>query len=162
MGKISAVHVVNTYLESDTVLQSYIAPEILTIFPGYAPEQDDGSQIFPYIRYIHLPGFHRRTPKIRIDSVQYWVGDKDLDNVNRILERMIRLLNDSDDNPFGGITDPDASFKIMNMVYRGGIAETIPNEDEGVWEMGCAFEIFYTDISGQTFSLSHFEDALLI
>ena len=160
--KASAIQVVNTFLESDTILSGYIAPQVLQIFPGYAPEQDDGTQIFPYIRYIHIPGFHRYTPKIRVDIVQYWIGDTDLDNVLRIQERLLSLMNSSDDEPFSGIDDPDGNYKIMGMVYRGGVPQTVPNEDEGVWEMGASFEVVYTDVRGKLLYLSYDTDALLI
>lgn len=140
MSKESAIFVVNSWLEQDDVLLRIFGGPF-NIFPGYADEALSGDS-FPYIRYHHIPVVSRNQ-RIRKDYVQYFVGDKDFDRMENILERLMYKLDSDTSTTHIAVPDPSGKYRIDDIIVRGGTVPALPSQDQGVWEHGIQMALIY-------------------
>lgn len=164
MGKPKAVHVLNSYIQSDPILDNLFGSSTVHVFPGVAGEPLPPGVSFPYIRYLDVPLIDRRKSNIRRDFIQYWVGAKDLDSLGNILERLIYILNYDDNQVDRPITDSAGKYKIWDVITFGGTRPDIPNQDEGVWEQSITVTLSYVIVSYDwetSDSVQHYMDALI-
>lgn len=141
----SAVFVLNKRISQDPIIKSIWHPAVVNIFPGLAEEPLGGEKSYPYIRYLSVPVISARNMWVRRDVVQYFVGSKDIDLLQKVLERLIYIL-DSPDQVLSSWPANDVAnqFKIQSTVVLGGTPQTLPSQDEGVWEQGISVSMIYT------------------
>ena len=161
-GKETAVFVVNKWLEQDPVLLNLFGKTI-HIYPGYADEPEGGAPSYPYIRYHHIPVISKMQ-NIRKDYVQYFVGDKDFDRMENILERLMYILDSDQTTTHIAVPDVSGKYRIDDIMVRSGTMPHQPSQDEGVWEHGIQMALVYVIRShdwGEPKNRVSFMDALL-
>lgn len=152
---------VNKKISQDPILQGVFGGDV-NIFPGYAGEPLGGNKSYPYIRYLYVPIIARQSVHIRRDNVQYIVGHKDLTIVARMIERLMFILNSSDNLSDFAVQDMEGKYKIMDIIVNGATPQVLPSQDEGVWEQGLNCTVLYTIVNPGWDVTHHVIDALLV
>lgn len=137
-----AVFLLNDYLKRDTTLKS-IMGDGFNIFPNVADEPIDGTNSFPYIRYIAIPGIGPFW-RVRTDIIRYYVGDNSFVRAGRIMQRLIELINIEESD--SSLPLKSSKWKVQSLNFLGGTQPTIPDQDNGVMERGINVAIIYTQI----------------
>lgn len=149
-----AVYVLNSYVANDPVLSQLFAPNSPQPFPLLAEEPGlFASNSFPYIRYLAIPIIDGFNFRIRRDTVQYIVGEKDFVKLGAILERLIAILNVEDGLVFP-IKDTTGHFNIQSVELTIGTPINFPSQDEGVFERGLNLTLIYTVLRDTKFKVS--------
>ena len=140
----SAAILLNEKIKADSVMKNLFGSSVINIYPGLAAEPQGDNKSYPYLRYFHVPVIQPNNQRIRRDVIQYWAGDVDVDNVVRIVERLI-YLTDADDSILDfPVEDSSGTLKIMDSVFQGSVPIALPSQDLGVWEQGITCTLVYT------------------
>jgi hypothetical protein len=139
----TATILVNDLIKNDIVIKRLFGGTSPNIFPGVAGEPIGGKS-YPYIRYLSVPVIQPNNMRIRRDVIQYWAGDTNIDNLTKIVERIIYLVDADDSNPNLPVTDSTGTVKVMDLIFYSSGYPVLPSQDLGVWEQMVSCGVIYT------------------
>lgn len=130
-------YAINSFLQSDTILQGYMGTDTFYIQP-YSGESYSTAPIIVYEWRADIVGGADHFYYIRNDFLTYTVYDLDIDRAYKIRERLIALLNVGSGITTVTDTEVQPAWSFLRRTF-----DALPNAKEGYYGFSTVFEVGY-------------------